>query len=78
MSVYDNMAFGLKLRKFSKDEIQRRVEEAADILEIREYLQRKPKALSGGQSSAWPWVEPSCASPPHSSWTSRSPTWTPS
>ena len=49
MSVYDNMAFGLKLRKFSKDEIQRRVNEAADILEIREYLQRKPKALSGGQ-----------------------------
>ena len=49
MSVYDNMAFGLKLRKFSKDEIQRRVHEAADILEIREYLQRKPKALSGGQ-----------------------------
>ena len=40
ISVYDNMAFGLKLRKFSKDEIQRRVEEAADILEIREYLQR--------------------------------------
>ena len=49
MSVYDNMAFGLKLRKFSKDEIQRRVHEAADILEIKEYLQRKPKALSGGQ-----------------------------
>jgi multiple sugar transport system ATP-binding protein len=49
MSVFDNMAFGLKLRKFSKEEIQRRVEEAADILEIREYLQRKPKALSGGQ-----------------------------
>jgi len=49
MSVFDNMAFGLKLRKFSKDEIQRRVNEAADTLEIREYLQRKPKALSGGQ-----------------------------
>lgn len=49
MSVFDNMAFGLKLRKFSKDEILRRVNEAADILEIREYLQRKPKALSGGQ-----------------------------
>ncbi|HSJ83635.1 MAG TPA: sn-glycerol-3-phosphate ABC transporter ATP-binding protein UgpC [Acidimicrobiia bacterium] len=49
MSVYDNMAFGLKLRKFAKDEIQRRVHEAADILEIREYLERKPKALSGGQ-----------------------------
>jgi multiple sugar transport system ATP-binding protein len=49
MSVFDNMAFGLKLRKFSKDEILRRVNEAADILEIRDYLQRKPKALSGGQ-----------------------------
>jgi multiple sugar transport system ATP-binding protein len=49
MSVFDNMAFGLKLRKFKKEEIQRRVQEAADILEIGEYLQRKPKALSGGQ-----------------------------
>ncbi|MGH8871857.1 MAG: ABC transporter ATP-binding protein [Acidimicrobiia bacterium] len=49
MSVFDNMAFGLKLRKVSKDEIQRRVGEAADILEIRDYLLRKPKALSGGQ-----------------------------
>jgi multiple sugar transport system ATP-binding protein len=49
MSVYDNMAFGLKLRKFPKEEIKRRVEEAADVLEIRDYLQRKPKALSGGQ-----------------------------
>ena len=49
MTVYDNMAFGLKLRKFKKEEIERRVQEAADILEIGEYLQRKPKALSGGQ-----------------------------
>ncbi len=49
MTVFDNMAFGLKLRKFKKEEIQRRVQEAADILEIGEYLQRKPKALSGGQ-----------------------------
>ena len=49
MSVYDNMAFGLKLRKMSKDEINRRVSEAARVLEITEYLQRKPKALSGGQ-----------------------------
>ena len=49
MSVYDNMAFGLKLRKFSKDEIDRRVGEAARVLEITDYLQRKPKALSGGQ-----------------------------
>jgi multiple sugar transport system ATP-binding protein len=49
MTVYDNMAFGLKLRKFSKDDIERRVQEAARILEITEYLDRKPKALSGGQ-----------------------------
>ncbi|HJS25676.1 MAG TPA: sn-glycerol-3-phosphate ABC transporter ATP-binding protein UgpC [Actinomycetota bacterium] len=49
MSVYDNMAFGLKLRKLSKDEIDRRVRQAADILGLEEFLQRKPKALSGGQ-----------------------------
>ena len=49
MSVYDNMAFGLKLRKMSKDDIDRRVREAAEVLEITEFLDRKPKALSGGQ-----------------------------
>lgn len=49
MSVYGNMAFGLKLRKFSKTEIERRVKEAARILGLEEYLDRKPKALSGGQ-----------------------------
>lgn len=49
MSVYDNMAFGLKLRKLAKQEIDRRVREAADILGLGEFLQRKPKALSGGQ-----------------------------
>lgn len=49
MSVYDNMAFGLKLRKFDKAEIDRRVKEAARILGLEEYLNRKPKALSGGQ-----------------------------
>ncbi|MCB0265350.1 MAG: sn-glycerol-3-phosphate ABC transporter ATP-binding protein UgpC [Calditrichia bacterium] len=49
MSVFDNMAFGLKLRKFPKEDIQKRVEDASEILGIREYLQRKPKALSGGQ-----------------------------
>lgn len=49
MSVYDNMAFGLKLKKTPKDEIDRRVQEAARILEITDYLDRKPKALSGGQ-----------------------------
>ncbi|MDQ0247168.1 multiple sugar transport system ATP-binding protein [Bacillus fengqiuensis] len=49
MSVYDNMAFGLKLRKFPKDEIDRRVKDAARILGLEQYLERKPKALSGGQ-----------------------------
>ncbi len=49
MTVFDNMAFGLKLRKTSKDEIKRRVEEAARILDISHLLERKPKALSGGQ-----------------------------
>ncbi|MGL4345576.1 MAG: ABC transporter ATP-binding protein [Cellulosilyticaceae bacterium] len=49
MSVYDNMAFGLKLRKTPKDEIDRRVREAAKVLDIDQCLDRKPKALSGGQ-----------------------------
>ena len=49
MTVFDNMAFGLKLRKPPKDEIKRRVEEAARILDISHLLERKPKALSGGQ-----------------------------
>lgn len=49
MTVYDNMAFGLKLRKTPKDEMRRRVEEAARILDIAHLLDRKPKALSGGQ-----------------------------
>ena len=49
MSVFDNMAFGLKLRKFPRPEIERRVAEAARILDITPLLERKPKALSGGQ-----------------------------
>lgn len=49
MTVYENMSFGLKLAKAPKAEIDRRVREAADILQINEYLQRKPKELSGGQ-----------------------------
>ncbi|PZR73759.1 MAG: glycerol-3-phosphate ABC transporter ATP-binding protein [Chthoniobacterales bacterium] len=49
MSVYDNMAFGLKLRKFAKAEIKRRVTDAAGILGVENLLERKPKALSGGQ-----------------------------
>jgi multiple sugar transport system ATP-binding protein len=49
MNVYENMAFGLKLRKFSKAEIDKRIQEAARILDIAHLLDRKPKALSGGQ-----------------------------
>ena len=47
--MYDNLAFGLKLRGFPKADIDKRVKEAADILGIHDYLDRKPKALSGGQ-----------------------------
>ncbi|MEO1772232.1 ABC transporter ATP-binding protein [Candidatus Enterococcus ferrettii] len=49
MTVFDNMAFGLKLRKYPTDEIKKKVNEAADILGLTEYLKRKPAALSGGQ-----------------------------
>ena len=49
MTVYDNMAFGLKLRKVPKDEIDKKVREAAKILDLEKLLDRKPKALSGGQ-----------------------------
>jgi sn-glycerol 3-phosphate transport system ATP-binding protein len=49
MSVYDNMAYGLKLRKLAKDDIEKRVNEAAAILELEGLLKRKPRELSGGQ-----------------------------
>ncbi|HET9904843.1 MAG TPA: sn-glycerol-3-phosphate ABC transporter ATP-binding protein UgpC [Xanthobacteraceae bacterium] len=49
MTVYENMSFGLRLKRFPKDEIERRVQEAARILDIKELLDRKPRALSGGQ-----------------------------
>jgi len=49
MSVFDNLAFGLKLRKYKKEEIEKRVNDAAKILELESLLNRKPKALSGGQ-----------------------------
>ena len=49
MTVYDNMAFGLKIRKMDKDTIDRRVRDAAKQLDLEQYLERKPKALSGGQ-----------------------------
>ncbi len=49
MTVYDNMAFGLKLRKFKKADIRKRVMDAAEILGIEDFLERRPKQLSGGQ-----------------------------
>src|SRR3978361_1745269 len=49
MSVYDNMAFGLKMRKFNTTDIAKRVKDAADILGIEQRLKRKPRQLSGGQ-----------------------------
>src|SRR3974377_1715381 len=49
MSVYDNMAFGLKMRKVDRGEIRKRVNDAADILGIGDYFKRKPRQLSGGQ-----------------------------
>jgi multiple sugar transport system ATP-binding protein len=49
LSVYDNIAFGLKIKKIPKEEIERRVTEAARILDLEPYLKRKPRALSGGQ-----------------------------
>ena len=68
MTVYDNMAFGLKLRKTPKEEIKKKVEEAARILGIEQYLERKPKALSG--------VVLSSVILRYSSSTSLFPTWT--
>jgi multiple sugar transport system ATP-binding protein len=49
LTVYENMAFGLKMRRFSREETDARVQQAADILDLRDLLDRKPKALSGGQ-----------------------------
>src|ERR1700687_5356437 len=49
MSVYDNMSYGLRIKKFSKAEIDARVQRAAGILELKNFLDRKPRALSGGQ-----------------------------
>ena len=63
MSVYDNMAFGLKLRKTPKDEIDRKVHDAAKILDLEHLLDRKPKALSGGQKQRIAIVRALCMKP---------------
>jgi len=69
MTVYKNIAFGLELRKTPKDEIDKRVHEAAKILEIEHLLDRKPKALSGGQRQRVALTRQS------SCWTSLCPIW---
>ena len=63
MTVYENMAFALKLRKVPKDEIDKKVKQAAEILDITQYLGRKPKALSGGQRQRGPLAAPSSGDP---------------
>ena len=76
MTVFDNMAFGLKLRKTPKDEIKRRVEEAARVLGIDHLLNRKPKALSGGQRQRVALGRAMSVSRRSSCSTNRCPTWT--
>lgn len=78
MNVYENMAFGLRLRRYPKDEIDRRVKEAARILKIEHLLNRKPRELSGGQRQRVAMGRAIVREPRSSSWTSPSPTWTPS
>ena len=75
MTVYKNIAFGLELRKTPKDEIDRRVHEAAKILEIEHLLDRKPKALSGGQRQRVALAVQWFVTRPSSCWTSPCPTW---
>src|SRR5687767_4347326 len=78
MSVYDNMAYGLRIRGLSKSEIDVRVQKAAAILELAKFLERRPRALSGGSASASRWAARSCASRRCSCSTSRCRTSTPS
>jgi multiple sugar transport system ATP-binding protein len=78
MSVYDNMAFGLKMRKFERAEIDKRVREAADILGIQALLARRPRQLSGGSASASRWAGRSSATPGSSCSMNLSPISTPS
>ena len=63
MSVADNIAYGLKIRRMDKAEIDRRVNKVAEMLELGALLDRKPKQLSGGQRQRWPWAGRSSASP---------------
>ena len=77
MSVFENMAFGLRIRKVAESEIRSRVEEAARILDLEPLLQRKPKALSGDNVNGLRWGVQSFASPPSFSSTNPYLTWMP-
>ena len=76
MTVFDNMAFGLKLRKVPKDEIARKVEEAAKILDLSHLLDRKPRQCLVVRDSVLHWVVRSFVIRRYSCLTSRCPTWT--
>lgn len=78
MTVYKNMAFALELRKVPKDEIDKKVREAAKILGLEEYLKRKPKELSGGQRQRVALGRAMVRRRLYSCWMSRCPIWTPS
>ena len=78
MTVYDNMAFGLKMRKVPKDQIREMVLEAARILDLEDLLKRKPKALSGGQRQRVAMGRQLSEIPRSSLWMNHSPIWMPS
>ena len=78
MTVYDNMAYGLKIAKVPKDEIKVRVDKAAKILELGHLLTRKPRELSGGQRQRVAMGRAIVRQPRSSCSTSRCPTWMPS
>jgi ABC-type sugar transport system ATPase subunit len=63
MTVADNIADGLRIRCMDKAEIDRRVRKVADMLELGNLLDRRPKRLSAASASGWPWAGPSSASP---------------
>ena len=62
LSVYDNMAYGLKIQKIKKDEIRRRVEKIAGVIGLEELLERKPPSCPAASASGSPWAGRSCAS----------------
>ena len=73
MSIYKNMAFGLENSKMPRAEINKRVTTAARMLQLEDYLERKPKACQAGNVNAWPLAAQSCATRGRSCLTSRSP-----